>query len=402
MQNLNFKSVTFFYPSRIIGGAEFLFFRLAVYLMTKHQVKVSYIDYCDGVVRKMFEKEDIDVDFLEYKGFNKFKLNTETILITPLSSVFDIKMYFKGNFRIFFWSIHPSGLFHAIKSNYTYNSSNLPLTKAGTDLDFLIDKQGVYFMDETNLIYQKDIFNFKNTPNFFVPIFCGKRKEERKPVNPNEIHLGWVGRLSNDKIFSLVNIVDHSITFVADNPIQHIIIHVIGDGTERSRLEQIELPENVKIVFAGTLLEDSLTDYVNANFDLAFAMGTSALEMASMKKPVILVDFLYSALPKDNRFRWLYEAKNYNVVDKFDEILIRNVSFCELIKLVHNKEHYTEGQKCYNYYEHNHSINAVGNIITEGLSKSNLFFSDLKNVDFKVPLIIEKLRFAKRYLKSYL
>lgn len=400
MQNLNFKSVTFFYPSRIIGGAEFLFFRLALYLIDELKIKVSYIDYSDGVVRKMFQDHNVKIDFLEYTGFNKIKLNSDTILITPLSSIFDVRMYLKGNFKIFFWSLHPSGLLDSIKSNSKHKFVGKLFTNTGADLDFLISKKGVYFMDETNLIYQKDIFHFNNIPDFFVPIFCEKRKGKRKSVNENETHLGWVGRLSDDKIFSLNNIVDHSIAFALNNPTQNLIIHIIGDGARKNVIEEITLPKNVKIIFLGTLLGDDLTKYANTYFDLVFAMGTSALEMASMVKPVILLDFQYTALPKNNKFRWLYEVKNYNVAEKFDENLPRYLSFEDLIEFVLNKSHYSKGEKCYDYIESNHSIDVVGNIIINGLNQSGLFFSDLKDTDFKLSRIIKYLRFVKRYLKK--
>lgn len=400
MQNLNFKSVTFFYPSKIIGGAELLFFRLTLYLINVHNIKVSYIDYFDGVVRKMFQDQNVKIDFLEYKGYNRFELNPDTILITPLSSIFDVKMYFKGDFKIFFWSLHPSGLSDSIKSNLRQKKIGKLLTNAGSDLDFLIQKKGVYFMDETNLEYQKDIFHFNNTPDFFVPIFCDKRIGKRKSVTENETHLGWVGRLSDDKIFSLHNIVDHSIAFAKENPIHNLIIHIIGNGGKKNIIEQITLPDNVKIIFLGTLLGEQLTDYANTYFDLVFAMGTSALEMASMKKPVVLLDFQYTIFQKNNKFRWLFEVENYNVAEKFHENLPRHLSFNDLMKLVRNKNHYTIGEKCYDYIENYHSINAVGDVIINGLNQSILFFSDLKKTDFKIARIIKYLRFVKRYLKK--
>ena len=402
MQSLNFKSVTFFYPSRIIGGAEFLFFRLASYLINEHKIKVTYIDYSDGVVREMFQNKNIEIEFIEYTGFNKMKINSETILITPLSSILDVTMYLTGNFKMFLWSIHPSGLLDTMKGNGKYSPNSISFAKIGVDLDFLMSKKGVYFMDETNWVYQKNIFHFNKIPDFFVPIFCDKRNEERKEVNRDETHLGWVGRLSNDKIYSLINIIDHSVGYAAENPSHHLIIHIIGEGSEKKKIQEIKLPENVQIVFLGTLLGDDLTRYANKHFDLVFAMGTSALEMATMKKPVILVDFQYTALPKYNKFRWLYEAENYNVVDKFDEELVRNTSFENLVDLVANKSHYAEGERCFRYYESNHSIDAVGHIIVNGLNQSTLLFNDLKNTAFKIPLIIQYLRLVKRYLKSHL
>jgi len=400
MQNLNFNSVTFFYPSKIIGGAEFLFFRLACYFINIHQLKISYIDYTDGVVKKMFENEDIEVNFISFNGSDKISLPSDTILITPLSSIYEVEMYLTGNFKVFFWSIHPSGLLDVMQLNHKLIPRPLSLNKAGRDLDFLIGKRGVYFMDETNLSYQKAIFKFKNIPDFFVPIFCDKRLAETKPVNFNQTHLGWIGRLSSDKIYSLVNIIHHAVHFASDHPEHEIIIHIIGEGSEKKKIDQIKLPVNVQLIFLGTVVGDNLTTYINENFDVGFAMGTSALEMAGMKKAVILVDFQYVEFPKNNKFRWLYEASNFNVVDKFDEKLLRNISFNDIINLVSTGNHYEEGEKCYRYYEQNHSITTVGNLIVKALNTTNITLVDIRKTDFRVHIILKYLRFIKRWIKN--
>jgi len=41
-------SITFFYPGKEVGGAEYLFLRLANYIADNTTLKIFYIDYKDG------------------------------------------------------------------------------------------------------------------------------------------------------------------------------------------------------------------------------------------------------------------------------------------------------------------------------------------------------------------
>ncbi|MCL1669430.1 glycosyltransferase family 4 protein [Elizabethkingia ursingii] len=396
----NYKSITFFYPSKIIGGAEFLFFRLAKRLVQEQNININYVDFEDGVVAKMILDDKIKINLIKYTGFSKIKLKDETILVTPLSSAFELCDYFDGNFKVLFWSIHPTGLENAISNNVKYSLIKKTWDEYGENLDRILLKNGVVFMDGPNLNYQRSKFNFTNAVGDFLPIFCPERNGIKKQTEGNIICLGWIGRLSNDKIYSLINAIQHAIEYCIINAELKIKFHIVGNGDQKWRIEKLVLPTNLEIIFAETLVGDELSSYINENVDVFFAMGTSALETSSMHKPTILVDLSFSEIPTTNKFRWIFQSINFSVGDLYDNLAYRNISFAEIINSIQNNNHYEIGDSCYDYYIKNHSLEKVEKKFLNKLENVELYLIDLKSTIFNNSNIFKFLKFSKRFLKQ--
>lgn len=257
-------------------------------------------------------------------------------------------------------------------------------------------------MDGTNLNYQKDIFKFRLAPEDFMPIFCEQRTGIKKSLTQNYINLGWVGRLSNDKISALINVIHHTIEYATQNKHLNFVIHIIGEGSEKNKIENIVLPKNVEIKFLGTMLDEILENYINKNFDVAFAMGTSALEIGTMRKAVIILDFSYDPIPTDNKFNWLFDSKDFNVAEKYNKKLSRDLSFEEIMSTVLLGNNYATGDLCYEYVIKNHSTDAVGQVVLKSLSQTELTAADLNNTNFRISCLMKRMRFLVRFLKKYL
>jgi hypothetical protein len=50
-----------------------------------------------------------------------------------------------------------------------------------------------------------------------------------------------------------------------------------------------------------------------SSLDILFAMGTSALEGARLGVPTALLDFSYGPVPADYRYRWLFDAEDFEL-----------------------------------------------------------------------------------------
>ncbi|RRN76196.1 hypothetical protein EIM50_25925 [Pseudoxanthomonas sp. SGD-10] len=255
-------------------------------------------------------------------------------------------------------------------------------------------------MDGPNLDIQREIFKFTSVDLKFLPIFCLDRIGSVKKVEEFKVSIGWIGRLSRDKISSVQNVLGHAVRFCTENTEFSIDFHIIGEGEERDKLSYLKDLHNFKVHFVGTIVDEELTSYINKNVDVVFAMGTSSLESASMKKPTVLVDFSYSKIPTTNRFQWLFQSVNFSVGDYYNKDNIRTLNFDDIIWCVHKKEHLVIGELCYSYFKRNHSLEMVKNIFLEKLTYTRLTVSDIEKTRFKNSFLFRNLKFIKRYIKS--
>lgn len=394
------KLITFFFPSRVIGGAEFLFFRLAKSLSYEENYEIAYIDFSDGVVTNWCMEEKLNIKLIQYSGYRRICIDDEQIVVTPLSSIFELGDVLVGNFRVFFWSIHPKGLEQTISNKNRFKFFKNPFSKYGCDIEFLMSKNGVAFMDGPNLYIQAKTFNFNFIDLEFLPIFCLERTGSAREVDDSRVNIAWIGRLSRDKISSLQNIIDHAIQFCAKNLDLYIDLHIIGEGEDRDKLVNSEGLRNFRIIFLGTIVGDELTTYIGNNVDVVFAMGTSSLETASMKKPTVLVDFSYAKIPDTNKFQWLFQSNDFSVGDYFCESNTRPLHFNDIMWCVHKKQHLEIGELCYQYFKENHSLVMVKMLFLKMLACTELTPSDIEKTKFKKSFLFRNLKFIKRYIKS--
>ncbi|WP_164111729.1 MULTISPECIES: glycosyltransferase [Sphingobacterium] len=393
-------SITFFYPSKTVGGAEFLFLRLAEQVSKLGSVRVKYIDYRDGFAKSRIESNGLDIDIIEFCDHKKIAINYNTVVITPLSNIFEVNNYLRGLFKLYFWSIHPFGLKDAIVSNHKYSLfSNPRMDRYGKDIDFLLSKNGLTFMDGSNLYYQQETFKFKTTVDDFTPIFCPARKGGTRKINEEEVNLGWLGRLDKDKIYTVKNIISHIQKFCEQNKNIKIVFHIIGDGKERVNLSKVNTTDNFSMVLINTLLDDELTEYANNKVDVFFAMGTSSLELASMGKPVVLVDLMDQEVGAVNRFKWIYNSKYFSVGTPFTIVNENALSFENIILNINNDDLEVIGNLSRQYYLKNHTIDIVVDKILKAVSETTLTSCDLKKTKLRCSFFFSKIKLIKRFFK---
>jgi len=400
-----YSSITFFYPSRIVGGAEFLFLRLAKILSQKYLLDVYYIDFLDGFARKMSDSESRSIKFLEFGRFSKVQLPPNTIIITPLSSIIDVLRYFKADRKtlLLFWSIQPLGLRNSLNYYFGFPNSTADTDSYRKSLDKMSSLDAIYFMDGPNFYIQKHQFNYNISEPKFIPIPCqlSDSKTNNKEVDVTHINIGWLGRLSEEKIHSLTNILSHAKSLVIKENID-LTIHVIGEGDMSFNVENYP---RIQVVFLGSLIGDHLTNYLSNNIDLLFAMGTSTLEGASLKIPTILVDFSYDLIPTTNSFRWLYESTNFSLGNLYSPNVKYSHTFNQLILDMNTKSFQYHGQLCYDYARANHDIEGVALKLLDAISSTKMSMVDLTETHFnkfKISLWLVRLKSYIKYIwKKY-
>ncbi|OOE00230.1 hypothetical protein BO219_13540 [Anoxybacillus kestanbolensis] len=382
------KSITFFYPSKKVGGAQFLFVRLANTLAGMGY-KTFVIDYPDGFLTKNISRE---VFCIEYKDGMTVSIDFDTHLILPpiylnrMNSLFKIK----DNAEVFclFWSLAPHNILMNIRGFYRFSklvrSSDLekyffifrPFTyvKYQRMLRKIHQLKGIVYMDYPNFQKNNEVFRIGVKPQYVpIPIDTTylKQKEKLSLLNSSEINIGWLGRLGEEKIQSIIKVWNDINSLKKLLREQKIIFHVIGDGEYRKELERISKKMSFNIVFKGTMNNVDVNNYIINNIDIIFAMGTSALESAYSKVPTISLDFSYSSIPKDYRYLWLYEREGYSLGNPVSK---KNKNIHTIRKVLNDLRTSYESiaEKCFNYTKANHSMSKTVEILFEKIRECEL------------------------------
>jgi hypothetical protein len=99
------RPAVFFYPSRILGGTEVLFTRLAAYLHAQHTLEVSVVDHADGVVISGLTGTRV-------QRLEMGEVPRDACLVVPVSHVRHAcrSMRMQPDTRLMLWGLHPHNL----------------------------------------------------------------------------------------------------------------------------------------------------------------------------------------------------------------------------------------------------------------------------------------------------
>ena len=239
------------------------------------------------------------------------------------------------------------------------------------------------------------VFN-KKFRKTYIPLFYPQEEKElkgRDDQRENEINLVWLGRLATgSKTNSLINIINNFYQYKTDKKKK---LHIIGNGLGENYIKDYtkQYKKNIQFIFTGSLTGDDLVDYLIKNTDIGFAMGTSMLNFAALRLPVIGAHEAQKANFHSRNFLWFFnmyeyslsapaealgkEDKRFEKVEVFDDMLNQ-------VMLGNNRSIY--GDKCYEYYKSVHGdIRAIGQKFVEALNRTTLTFGKLQKCFHFIP-----------------
>ncbi|MFN3784295.1 MAG: hypothetical protein ACK4R6_10265 [Spirosomataceae bacterium] len=398
MKNNNFNSITFFYPSRKIGGAQMLFIRLALEISKYDNISVNIIDYRGGYLESQVKNIE-KINVIPYiKGCTK--IEHETILITPLSNLLDINKLFNDDIKevkILLWSIHPENLKFVLQGNGRKWFANE--MKAKKIIKEIALKGVLTYMDAANFQEVKKKLSIETQPEYLqIPIIIENEVQDIK-IYSETVNIAWLGRLAQDKIYSILKIIDEiSISEYKDK----IVFHVIGGGVKESEIRKYLVRKKIKYVFTGVLEGRDLSRYMVEKIQIGVAMGTSCMEFATRRVPVFIVDYSASKFPLNVKYDWLYQTQDYTLGMDVQGAMERKHNFDEIINDYLNDK--TLGDKCYNYVKDNHDI---GTVVKKLLNKCEALkeveFSIFRNLnDFLIPTPLAEVYILYSKIKKML
>ena len=364
--------------SYTVGGGAYFYTRLMEYLVSQKNIKVGIIDFYDGLFPEYVKEMHSDWD-IHHVNINDFEWNLEdnSVIFCPLEWTCLIHRTPAKNVRIatIVWESE-------IGWNILFEKKELK------ELSQLVNtKDAVCFIDTSLVkVVRKQLkTDFKDV---VLPLYAEMHSEKfiHKQVNPNEINLIWLGRLSPTKIMSLENIIKNFALYDTDKKKK---FHIIGDGNALEALKEFcKQFSDIEFIFLGVMTGDKLDDYLKTKTDLAIAMGTSCLNCADLGLPSIWAHECPTPFFCD-QFVWMYEQVGYNLSssaypqyrsgqerffgDMMDDCFKKN----KLTKIA---------AQCRDYARKAHGdINLVGGKFFDIISNSGVYYEDLKKIFKKMP-----------------
>lgn len=296
-------SIYFFYPSRIVGGAELLFTRVANALannatggVQSNCNNIGYIDFIDGSMQTCLDSKISRLD-----STKKLYLAPDSIIILPPASLFNLPQINCTNLKFLFWNLHPTEHEWA---RYSFGGVGAEFIKY---FYLKIDsKNALACMDWQTESSLREFLQPNAINPAIIPVMLEncEFKIKHKLLNENELNIAWVGRLSSEKTYGLINLMDN---LAQINLEQKIILHIIGEG---NCAHWIPKHYNFEVRYLGTISPLKLDSYLSENIDLGFAMGTSMLEFEKLGIPCGMIYISYEKVDY-NSFLWSFELPKF-------------------------------------------------------------------------------------------
>ncbi|MFX4153516.1 hypothetical protein ACOL23_01045 [Aliarcobacter butzleri] len=359
------KKILFYYPSKNIGGAQILFIRLANHFAMKNEYEVYIVDYSDGYLKSNINNF---VKYIDYDYKDDITMS-DMIVISPLSMILSIyKDLPNVTGKHLFWGIHTENLIDILRGSFR-------LRKYINNPDFIIKfinfnkflkirrkllnglkNRNVFFMDRVNLERSLSFYSIKgDNKTLFVPVPILDIEIRSTKLNKNK--MAWIGRLSNDKIFSLLYVLKKINNIVTEKT----DFYIIGNGDYEYLIDENEY-QKLNIIKKGFFPNDKLQSFlIEMEIGLVFAMGTSMLESSILKIPTMLINSSYKPLSEDYSPKWGFDTEDY-VLGSLN-LTYKSGHFEKLYKEFLSDITNDIGEKCYRYTKENHSIDNTANLL---------------------------------------
>ena len=312
------STITFVYPSRILGGAELLFLRLGKTLVEQGQ-SVAYVDYEDGYCAQQIKEQRLPIQLI-VKGKGAAKKIPPGIIIMPISSFFRYPRLARLNesHRLLFWTLHPNNLHDVC---LTRPLSQLPRLyrwilqqSLSHYLCRLIAANALLVMDKTNAVRNLSIAGLQPDFNSLTALPIATELPDRlpdrlsAPVERKSLKLLWLGRLADGKGSVLARFIE-SLNQVLENNPRGIELTIVGDGAEKplvkEAVEYLHRTQEISINWQSRIEPNELSHFVAQRTHLGLAMGTSAMDLAKLGIPTLYLELPESLEYDPNRWVWV-------------------------------------------------------------------------------------------------
>lgn len=364
----NTEKVVIYFPWLEVSGGPIYLVRLAEELAKDGAYSVYYVDYEDGFSNQLISSESVTRLTVTQNDFS-IPFEEPITIITPIYFACWLPELHPQS-KLLFVNWHICSI-PALQNNWQTSDENIYKF-----LSLVHETNSVIFCDESHRLGQntKDIDFDKN----IVPITLSRENIKAKEglVNSEEINIAILGRLCQDKIYSVINVLDNLQPLDFN---RKKIVHIIGDGPDRNLIDVDSYP-SIDIKFVGTLVQQEMRKYLAVKCDCLFAMGTSVLEGAAISLPSIIIAHNMKPMTS-NSYVYIQDTPGYCLGwydDQFDDLGLKPITMQNILEdlLICNSKS-SLGELGFRYFSENHTIeNAVikfKNAIRRNTLTSNIF-----------------------------
>lgn len=324
--------ICFIFPYRGIGGVSVIFCQIAEDIAKNYGYEVYLVDYIDGAISKQINKDVCN--FIEYSdSFLTYLPENLHIVFQGMTpwSIFP-NLVIPKNSKIFFWTLHYSNFLPVLPGLRRYMKSNefifnliaktimLPwFLKTRKFVKFLMVNNGVSYMDDDTYLYTKRLLSLNCSNPSFLPlphiIKYQSLKNDFKRINDNKIRLLFLGRLVNFKFFSLQLAIKKLSNYSKLKNLEAKVT-IVGSGPYLNKVYELSKKyKNLEFEFIENIPYKKIDKYIKGRFDIAFAMGSSALICGASGIATILLDISYEKVNDNYLFSWLHERDGKTLGD---------------------------------------------------------------------------------------
>lgn len=370
---------TFFFPHIPPSGVSSLFARIAQAIAATKTAMVRVVDFRDGAMARLVPPGSV-VEVVEFRRNIRIAIGPDETLVmqAELPGKFRRQLRLHPDARIIQWQLHPHNLVPPLFP--LIGHCDVWLRRPGlyrTLLGLGLPRQKRNGIDFVTLAARKHSLFFQDLPALQatekylglsvkdpillpVPVSVPAKPVRSGRIALDELHVAWVGRFYDFKIHILVHTIRRFSAY-ARNTGKRVVFHIVGDGQLRSELVQFgEGANGLKLVRHGDLTAPELQKLLVERIDVVASMGTAALEGAAVGLPVILLDLAYATVPSDYQFRWLFEAKGFEIGHTITDAdcCATADSFTDILAALETDYHGV-AQKCFDYVMKAHALEGV-------------------------------------------
>lgn len=385
----NRKIIVFFFPWEEVSGGPYYLIRMANELAKDDAYEVYYTDYKKALTDKLRSDR---VKKLVYSDSFELDIKKPITLITPIYWAYRIP-FMNPRSKILFFNWHYCCI-PVLQNCWGINQSDMH-----NFLSLVQKNDACFFGDYTHWLGQntKDIiFNRR-----YVPIVIPKRdmQADGEIVEQGIVNIGLLGRLVVDKVYSMIDVINH---IPKRHQFKKIRIHVIGDGPEKKLLEALALPHDTEIEFAGTLSQKQLTKYLSKKVDVLFAMGTSALEAAVLHIPTVIIPHNVKSF-NSGEYVYLHNCRDYALGwynTQMSELDLKTISVEQILSDIYKENRKQEiGDLDYIYCSKNHFENISH--LKKALDGTRLRFDRFLEVTKSFLILKKRITFFNRSVMKF-
>ncbi|MEZ8631946.1 hypothetical protein AB6D56_15470 [Vibrio lentus] len=381
--------IAFYFPYPEIGGVPLLFLKVASYLADKHEVYL--VDMDCGYMKKRLPS---NCKFISYE--NPERLPDDCVVVFQSCPFWRIPYLekFNDNIKVYYWNLHPENI-NANIFNSSLDSSKvkkvfncLSLLRRGklrSLLRILVENDSISFMDLENKIKTEIQIKERIERDIYLPIItsadCNAKFEYRQNIKSDILNCLFVGRMDSYKVelfiytIKQIALLDRKFHFT-----------VIGNGDSITKvLRTLDSADNISYYHIKEVEKLELFDIIR-NQNVAFGMGTSALDSASQGIPTVMLDYSYVKIDMYDNFRFIYESEGYTLAKEATHTEGGGHSIFDILNIL-DKDAKSISDQCKNYYIENHSITKM-DMFPKLLSNSKTTIKELKDKKMNTPDII--------------